>query len=331
MSRRSSNLATMNSSSASSPTGAPSRTRSSPIVINRRLHPLDRVLVNVSVTGSGNRFDISITPVIPAIPVVSRVEVSAVFNDPFNTTEVTPLSSGDTGLSGLAAGPGEVYVDLAFSRSDGETERRRIAIVIEEDGTAREMRYEETASWVHNAVVYEIFPFSFGPEAFGAPANPGRRLRDITRELDYIAQMGFNTIWFMPIMHNQAMNQISGGYNIIDFYTVDPRLGTNSDFKALVERAHELGIRVILDITPSHVSPAHPWVASLRNGGPYGAYLQTEPAPTISGSTTGAPISPKSGRQGPIITNTRDSGTWRISTGTTTICKPKCSTCWRSG
>ena len=251
---------------------------SDPIVINRRLHPLDRVLVNVSVTGSGNRFDISITPVIPAISGNLRVEVSAAFDDPFNTTEVTPLSSGDTGLSGLAAGPGEVYVNLNLSRSDGETERRRIAIVIEEDGTAREMRYEETASWVHNAVVYEIFPFSFGPEAFGTPANPGRRLREIARELDYIAQMGFNTIWFMPIMHNQVMNQISGGYNIIDFYKVDPRLGTNADFKALVERAHDLGIRVILDITPSHVSPAHPWVASLRNGGPYGVYLQTEPS-----------------------------------------------------
>ena len=85
---------------------------SDPIVINRRLHPLDRVLVNVSVTGSGNRFDISITPVIPAIPGNLRVESLADFNDPFNTTEVTPLFSGDTDLSGLAAGPGEVYVNL---------------------------------------------------------------------------------------------------------------------------------------------------------------------------------------------------------------------------
>lgn len=257
---------------------------SDPIVIERRLHPLDRVLAEVSVTGSGNRFDISVTPAIPAtlpdsVRVTVRIEDVAAFDDPFNTTEVALLASGDSGLSGLAAGPGEVYVNLDIRRSDGERERRRIAVVIEEDGAAREMRYEETASWVRNAVVYEIFPFSFGPEATGTPANPGRRLRDITRELDYIAQMGFNAIWFMPIMHNQIMNQVSGGYNIVDFYKVDPRLGTNADFKALVARAHELGIRIILDITPSHVSPAHPWVASLRNGGPYGAYLQTEPSP----------------------------------------------------
>ena len=256
----------------------PSPLVSDPIVITRRLHPLDRKLVDVSVSGSGNRFDITITPVIPSDSGSVRLEDVVdpdVFDDPFNTTEVTPL--GD--LSGLAAGPGEVYVNLDIRRSDGERERRRIAVVIEEDGTAREMRYEETASWVHHAVVYEIFPFSFGPEAFGTPANPGRRLREITGELDYIAQMGFNAIWFMPIMHNQIMNQVSGGYNIIDFYKVDPRLGTNADFKALVARAHELGIRIILDITPSHVSPAHPWVASLRNGGPYGSYLQTEPSP----------------------------------------------------
>lgn len=258
---------------------------SDPIVIERRLHPLDRKLVDVSVTGSGNRFDITITPVLPAtLPDSDSVRLEMVipfdFDDPFNTTDARRILSGASDISGLAAGPGEVYVDIDIRRSDGETERRRIAVVIEEDGTAREMRYEETASWVHNAVVYEIFPFSFGPEASsGTPASPGRRLREITRELDYIAEMGFNAIWFMPIMHNQVMNQISGGYNIIDFYNVDPRLGTNADFKALVARAHELGIRIILDITPSHVSPAHPWVASLRNGGPYGAYLQTEPSP----------------------------------------------------
>ena len=58
---------------------------SDPIVINRRLHPLDRVLVNVSVTGSGNRFDISITPVIPAIPGNLRVE-----SPPISTTRSTP-------------------------------------------------------------------------------------------------------------------------------------------------------------------------------------------------------------------------------------------------
>ena len=255
---------------------------SDPIVIERRLHPLDREYFDFSVTGSGNQFNIYLTPIPSADPTGVTLEVVLPddFIDPFNTTEVTGGAKGpDGGFVGVVAGPGEVYVNFDITHSNGEKERRRIAVVIEEDGTAREMRYEETASWVHNAVVYEIFPFSFGPEATGTPANPGRRLRDITGELDYIAQMGFNTIWFMPIMHNQIMNQVSGGYNIIDFYKVDPRLGTNADFKALVARAHALGIRIILDITPSHVSPAHPWVASLRNGGPYGAYLQTEPSP----------------------------------------------------
>ncbi len=277
----------------------PSPLVSDPIVIKRRLHPLDRKLVDVSVTGSGNAFNISIapstTPVVPgdSTHVTLEFEIPADFNDPFNTTEVTGGVKGPNGIIGVAAGPGEVYVNLDIHRSDGEKERRRIAIIIEEDGTAREMRYEETASWIHNAVVYEVFPFSFGPEASGTPANPGRRLREITGELDYIAQMGFNAIWFMPIMHNQVMNQISGGYNIIDFYTVDPRLGTNRDFKALVARAHQLGIRVILDITPSHVSPAHPWVASLRNGGPYGAYLQTEPSPHNLGLDNRGPNLPE--------------------------------------
>ena len=90
--------------------------------------------------------------------------------------------------------------------------------------------------------------------------------------------MGFNTIWFMPIMRNVNMDQIGGGYNVIDFYTVDPKLGTNEDFKALVGRAHELGIRIILDLTVNHSSPDHPWVQSLSNDGDYFDYVQVVPS-----------------------------------------------------
>ena len=281
---------------------------SDPITVTRRLHPLDIDPFDVSVTGAAHAVEISLTlsgnidtislasedsPGVPAPPAnATIVSVDLAFPvppDPFDTADVTwtGQSSDRTTLvlRGMADGPGEAYFNLFFRRSDypGETFRRRVAVMVEEDGSAREMRYEETASWVHQAVVYEIFPFSFGPSAFGTLANPGSRLRDIARELDYIAAMGFNAIWFMPIMHNQVMNQVSGGYNIIDFYRVDPRLGTNADFKALVQRAHELGIRIIMDITPSHVSPAHPWVASLRNGGPYASYLQTQPSPHALG------------------------------------------------
>lgn len=274
---------------------------SDPITVTRRLHPLDIDVFDVSVTGSANAVNLSfalsensehISLALPdAAPAPGDsvvITVTLAHNappDPFDTANVTwgTYSLGDRALvvQGLADGPGEAYFNLLFSRSDhpGETFRRRVAIIIAEDGAAQEMRYEETASWVRNAVVYEIFPFSFGSAASGTAANPGRRIREIARELDYIAEMGFNAIWFMPIMHNQVMNQISGGYNIVDFYTVDPRLGTNADFKALVRRAHELGIRIIMDITPSHVSPAHPWVSSLRAGGPRGTYLQTEPSP----------------------------------------------------
>ena len=311
---------------------------SDPIVIERRLHPLDRKLVDVSVTGSGNRFDISITPVPPAtLPdsgsATVRITDTVGFDDPFNTTGVTPLFSGNTDVSGLAAGPGEVYVNLDIRRSDGETERRRIAVVIEEDGTAREMRYEETASWVHNAVVYEIFPFSFGPEASsGTPASPGRRFREITRELDYIAEMGFNAIWFMPIMHNQVMNQISGGYNIIDFYNVDPRLGTNADFKALVGA----GARTRHTHYPRHhAQPCVPGAPVGRQPAQRrsvrGLFADGAQPPQPRARQPGREPAPKSATPGPIITNTRDSETWRTSTGTTTICKPRYSMCWRSG
>jgi glycosidase len=143
------------------------------------------------------------------------------------------------------------------------------------------MAYDETPAWVNRAVVYEIFPLTFGPLATGTAANPGRRFDEIRDELDYIAQMGFTVLWFMPIMHNQFMDPLSGGYNIIDFFNVDPKLGTNEDFKALVDRAHELGLKVILDITPNHASPAHPWVDALKTAGsttPPGSFIQVLPS-----------------------------------------------------
>jgi len=248
---------------------------SDPLVLTRRLHPLDRVFADVTVFGSSNNFVIDLEPTDLA---PEGFTTTWEFDEANSTSGYTGLTTDDREARGTATGPGELYFDVTLTRSDNETDFRRVAIVVDATGSLHEMQYEETPAWVENAVVYEVFPLTFGPEATGTAANPGTRFKEITRELDYIAQMGFNVIWFMPIMHNQFMDPLSGGYNIIDFYHVDPKLGTDDDFKALVERAHTLGIKVILDITPSHVSPQHPWVNSLRAGGPYAPYIQTTPS-----------------------------------------------------
>lgn len=253
---------------------------SDPLIITKRTHPLERVYMEASVGGVDFSFAINVqmTDVAPA-----GTNITWFFDEARSTTTVSSLNMSGLRATATATGAGELYFDVTATAPDGTEDFQRIAVIVEEGGTSRLMRYEENAGWTKAAVVYEIFPLTFGPEATGTTANPGTRFQEITAELDYIAQMGFNAIWFMPIMANQFMDPLSGGYNIIDFYRVDPKLGTNDDFKALVERAHELGIKIILDLTPSHVSPIHTWVQSLREGGPFADYIQTEPNPHNKG------------------------------------------------
>ncbi|HUF10213.1 MAG TPA: alpha-amylase family glycosyl hydrolase [Rhodothermales bacterium] len=254
------------------------------LLITRLAHPLADSLVTAEVSGSGSDFSIGLSPV-PTRTFNDFAEVIWTFDSTASTVGLDGslvYNLDQSAVFGTASGPGELYFDVEVTALDGSEDFLSVGIVVEEDGTVRTLRYEETAAWINRAVVYEIFPLSFGPtEASGTLASPGRRLDEIRAELDYIAEMGFNTLWFMPIFHNQIMDQTSGGYNIIDFYNVDPKLGTNEDLRDLVERAHELGLKVVLDITPNHVSPIHPWVESVRDLGedsPYFDLLQTTPS-----------------------------------------------------
>ncbi|MEM1268652.1 MAG: alpha-amylase family glycosyl hydrolase, partial [Bacteroidota bacterium] len=242
------------------------------LVITRRLHPLDATVVSeAQVTDLGGSFRVTVAA-------EAGAELEWTVDQQASTSTVTNEAALGNQFSADVSEAGEVYVDLVATSTAGLIDRRRYGFVVEEDGSVREMAYDETPAWVNQAVVYEIFPLTFGPLANGTEASPGRRFQEITDELDYIAEMGFTVIWFMPVFENQFMDPISGGYNIVDFYRVDPKLGTNDDFKALVDRAHDLGLKVILDLTPNHVSPIHPWVNALRDGAYEGVYVQTEPS-----------------------------------------------------
>jgi len=106
--------------------------------------------------------------------------------------------------------------------------------------------------WVHEAVVYQIYPQSFyDSNGDGIGDLPG-----ITQKLDYVKSLGANTIWLNPCFLSPFND---AGYDIADYYTIAPRYGTNDDMRALLKRAHELGIRVLLDYVPSYTSIEHPW------------------------------------------------------------------------
>lgn len=123
--------------------------------------------------------------------------------------------------------------------------------------------------WTKDAVVYNIFPDSFA-DGFrtlsgGADGKTGLggTIRGITENLDYIASMGFNCIYLNPIFAAESYHR----YDTLDYYQIDPHMGSKEDVRALVEKAHSLGIRVLLDGVFNHISSRHFLFQDvLRNG-----------------------------------------------------------------
>lgn len=121
-----------------------------------------------------------------------------------------------------------------------------------------------TPNWVKDAVFYQIFPDRFarspqGPrpgnlQPWGAPPTPhgfqGGNLVGVQEKLDYLVDLGVNAIYFNPIFMSASNHR----YHTFDYYQVDPLLGGNQAFKAMLAAAHQRGIRVILDGVFNHAS-----------------------------------------------------------------------------
>lgn len=111
--------------------------------------------------------------------------------------------------------------------------------------------------WWRGAAVYQIYPRSFADtNGDGIGDLPG-----ITRHLDYVAGLGVDAIWISPFFKSP---QADFGYDVSDYCDVDPQFGTLADFDALIERAHQLGLKVLIDQVWSHTSDQHPWFAESR-------------------------------------------------------------------
>jgi len=107
-------------------------------------------------------------------------------------------------------------------------------------------------AWLNDAVIYSIYPPSFSDSnADGIGDIPG-----IIAKLDYIQDMGFNTLWIAPWYLSPFED---GGYDVADYRKIAPRYGKNSDAKRLFREARRRGIRVLLDLVAGHTSRQHPW------------------------------------------------------------------------
>ncbi len=117
------------------------------------------------------------------------------------------------------------------------------------------------APWWRSAVIYQVYIRSF------ADGN-GDGLGDIAglrSRLSYIAGLGVDAIWVNPWYPSPMAD---AGYDVADYRDVEPRFGTLADAEALVREAHELGLRVLLDIVPNHTSDQHEWFQAAVAGGP---------------------------------------------------------------
>ena len=107
-------------------------------------------------------------------------------------------------------------------------------------------------NWLKNAVFYNIYPQSF----YDTNADGIGDLNGIREKLDYVHDMGFSAIWLNPFYESPFRD---AGYDVTDFYKVAPRYGSNDDFAALCQKAHELGIKVIIDLVAGHTSLECKW------------------------------------------------------------------------
>jgi glycosidase len=108
-----------------------------------------------------------------------------------------------------------------------------------------------TTDWFKSAVIYAIFPRSFADSNGDGIGD----LQGIIAKLDYIQGLGANTIWLMPPFVTPSYH----GYNVADYYHIDPSLGTDADLVALINAVHNRHMRFILDYVADHTADTHPF------------------------------------------------------------------------
>lgn len=134
---------------------------------------------------------------------------------------------------------------------------------------------EDSFLWWRDGVIYQIYPRSFRDTS----GNGLGDLNGIREGLDYLADLGINAIWLSPIYPSP---DVDFGYDVSDYFSIDPRYGTMEEFNLLVEEAHGRNIHVILDLVLNHTSDQHEWFQQSRSSidNPYHDwYIWKDPKP----------------------------------------------------
>lgn len=125
-----------------------------------------------------------------------------------------------------------------------------------------------TKKWWEGKVAYQIYPKSFNDTNGDGVGD----LRGIIDKIDYLAQLGIELLWLSPVYQSPFIDQ---GYDISDYYAIDPVFGTMADMDELLAKAKARGIRIIMDLVINHCSDQHEWFkkALADLDGPYADYF----------------------------------------------------------
>lgn len=107
-------------------------------------------------------------------------------------------------------------------------------------------------AWQKNAIIYQIYPKSFQDSNGDGIGD----LNGVRQRIPYLKQLGITAIWLNPIYQSPG---VDNGYDVSDYYKIDPVMGTMADFEALVTDLHQAGIKLIMDFVLNHTSDQHPW------------------------------------------------------------------------
>ena len=176
-------------------------------------------------------------------------------------SSVDTTSSWVSEIAGVVAGarpPGVSDLDAATFAVSGATELWPIRRTAAE---AYHVDRERVPAWLRDAVIYQVFVDRFattGGVPFAEPSSPsgvyGGTLRGVLERLPYLVDLGVTCLWLTPIFPSPSHH----GYDATDYRSVEPRLGTEADLRALVDAAHDAGMHILLDYAVNHLSSAHP-------------------------------------------------------------------------
>ena len=172
---------------------------------------------------------------------------------------------------------------------DSRIKELKKGLIVNYELKQREMKGEEHRGFDISDVLYLLMPDRFAQGSLSPDPSPkergdvkhayrvdrnapslrhGGNIEGIRQHLDYFCDLGVTALWFTPILENDSPDMMDTwstyhGYACTDYYRVDPRFGTNDDYRRLIDACHAKGLKVVMDMIFNHCGFEHPWVADM--------------------------------------------------------------------